>query len=333
MIDFTRRMPNRREPPPSFIPPQFSQLVKAPPSGPDWAHELKYDGYRIHARVTGDKARLLTRTGLDWTDRYEATASAVSSIVPRLAYLDGELCAVRPDGTTSFSELQAATDDRRTMDLVYFVFDLLFLDGKNLTGSPLIERKERLQALLRGAPPSVQYSDHHVGDGSRFFEAACRAKAEGVISKRVDARYVSGDRGLWRKTKCYEREEFIIVGYSEPEGSRPYLGALLLAYYDNGGDNGGQLVYAGRVGTGMSAAELRRLHQMLQPLRVKKPPLDVLPPRTTRFGSPLNLSRVTWVRPKLVCEVRFLTWTADGLLRQAAYEGLRADKPAEDVRR
>jgi DNA ligase D-like protein (predicted ligase) len=228
-----------------------------------------------------------------------------------------------------FPSFRQQTDNRRTMDLVYFVFDLLFLDGKNLTGSPLIERKDRLQALLRGAPPSVQYSDYHVGDGSRFLEAACRAKAEGIISKRVDPRYVSGDRGLWRKTKCYEREEFIIVGYSEPEASRPYLGALLLAYYDNGG----QLVYAGRVGTGMSAAELRRLHQMLQPLRVKKPPLDVPPSRTTRFGSPLNLSRVTWVRPKLVCEVRFLTWTADGLLRQVAYEGLRADKPAEDVRR
>ena len=183
-------MPNRREPPPSFIPPQLSQLVKAPPSGPDWAHELKYDGYRIHARVTGDKARLLTRTGLDWTDRYEATASAVSSIVPRLAYLDGELCAVRPDGTTSFSKLQAAMDDRRTMDLVYFVFDLLFLDGKNLTGSPLIERKERLQALLRGAPPSVQYSDHHVGDGS----ASWRPLAE--------PRPKASSRSAWTRAMC-----------------------------------------------------------------------------------------------------------------------------------
>ena len=318
-----------QSPPPTFTQPQLSLLVKTPPSGPDWAHELKYDGYRIHARLVRGEARLLTRTGLDWTDRYEATAKAISALAVQSAYLDGELCAVRPDGTTSFSEIQAATDERRTTNLVYFVFDLLFLDGKNLAGLPLLERKEGLKAILEGAPRSVQYSDHHIGNGQRFLQAACGAKAEGIISKRVDAPYVPGDRGLWRKAKCYQREEFIIVGYSEPEGSRSHIGALLLAYYDDAG----HLVYAGRVGTGMSGAELRRLHGALQPLRTPKMPLDAPPPRTSRFGSPLNLSRVTWVRPKLVCEVRFLTWTADGLVRQGAYEGLRSDKPAKDVRR
>jgi DNA ligase D-like protein (predicted ligase) len=314
---------------PKFIRPQLSLLVETPPSGPDWAHELKYDGYRIHARLVGGDARLLTRTGLDWTDRYEAMAKTVSALDAQMAYLDGELCAVRSDGTTAFSEMQAATDEGRTASLVYFVFDLLFLDGKNLTGLPLLERKERLKALVEDAPRSIQYSDHHIGDGQRFLQAACGAKAEGIISKRLDARYVPGDRGLWRKSKCYRREEFIIVGYSEPEGSRPYLGALLLAYYDDAG----RLLYAGRVGTGMSGSELRRLHGALQRLRTPKMPLDVPPPTAARFGSPLNLSRVTWVRPKLVCEVRFLTWTADGLVRQGSYEGLRADKPATDVRR
>src|ERR1700674_2238460 len=294
--------------PPKFTKPQLSLLVKAPPSGPNWAHELKYDGYRIHAGLARGDARLLTRTGLDWTDRYEATAKSISALAVQSGYLDGELCAVRPDGTTSFPELQAATDERRTANLVYFVFDLLFLDGKSLTGLPLLERKEQLKAILAGASRSVQYSDHHIGDGQRFLQAACGAKAEGIISKRVDAPYVPGDRGLWRKAKCYQREEFVIVGYSEPEGSRPYIGALLLAYYDDAD----RLVYAVRVGTGMSGAELRRVYGALQPLRTPKMPLDVPPPRTSRFGSPLDLSRVTWVRPQLVCDGGFLTGHAEG---------------------
>jgi ATP-dependent DNA ligase len=198
-----------------------------------------------------------------------------------------------------------------------------------MTRAPLLDRKARLQALLKDAPVSIQYSGHHIGDGKRILDAACRAKAEGIISKRVDAPYVPGNRGLWRKTKCLNREEFVIVGYSEPEGSRPYFGALLLGYYDDDG----RLLYAGRAGTGFSDAELRRVYDILQPLRISKMPLDVPPPRKTRFGSPLVLSRVHWVRPELVCEVEFLTWTADRLLRAVSYQGLRADKPASKVRR
>ena len=216
--------------PSSFIEPQLSLLVKAPPAGPDWAHELQYDGYRIHARLERGKARLLTRTGLDWTERYEATARAVLAIDAQSAYLDGELCAVRADGTTSFAAMQSATDDGRTGQLVYFVFDLLFVEGERLTARPLLERKERLRTLLERAPPSVRYSDHHVGDAQRFLEAACAAKAEGIVSKRVGAAYAPGNRGVWQKSKCLQREEFIIVGYTEPEGSRPYLGALLLKW-------------------------------------------------------------------------------------------------------
>jgi DNA ligase D-like protein (predicted ligase) len=236
---------------------------------------------------------------------------------------------VRADGTTSFAELQAATDTGRTTHLIYFAFDLLFLDGRDITDSPLLERKKALKRMLKEATRSVQFSDHHIGDGKRFLDAACGAKAEGIVSKRIDAGYAPGDRGIWRKSKCYQRDEFVVVGYSEPEGSRPLLGALLLAYYEDGG----KLIYAGRVGTGMSDAELRRVYKMLQPLRVPKMPLDVAPPRKSRFGSPLVSSRVHWVKPKLVCEVRFLTWTADGLLRQTAYVGLRDDKPAREVRR
>ena len=151
--------------------------------------------------------------------------------------------------------------------------------------------------------------------------------AEGVVSKRINAPYAPGDRGLWRKTKCLNREEFIIVGYTDPEGSRPYLGALLLAYYADDG----RLLYAGRAGGGMSRAVLKRLHDTLKPLAIETMPLAAPPPKTNPFGTPLNLSRVHWVRPELVCEVRFLTWTADGLLRQVSYEGLRNDKSSADV--
>jgi bifunctional non-homologous end joining protein LigD len=214
-------MPSRHAPHLRFIEPQLSQLVKTPPAGGDWAHELKYDGYRIHGLLEQGDVRLLTRTGLDWTARYDVVARAVAALDVRSAYLDGELCAVRSDGTTSFAAMQAATDEGRSAHLVYFVFDLLVVHDERLTLRPLLERKERLRLLLEGAPAAVHYSDHHIGDGRRFLEAACAAKAEGIVSKRVDSAYVPGNRGLWQKTKCLNREEFVIVGYTEPEGSRP----------------------------------------------------------------------------------------------------------------
>jgi bifunctional non-homologous end joining protein LigD len=326
-VRYHRAMPRDQLPP--FVAPQLAEPVKTPPEGPNWAHEVKHDGYRIHARLSEGRVKLLTRTGLDWTDRYDTTARLIAKIAARSAYVDGELCAVRGDGTTSFAELQAATDSQHTTNLVYFMFDLLFLDGENLMDLPLLERRDRLQRLLKKVPAALQYSDHHIGDGKRILAAACNAKAEGIVSKRIDAKYVPGNRGLWRKVKCVSEEEFIIVGYSDAEGSRLCFGALLLAYYDDQG----RLLYAGRVGTGFSDRELHRLYDLLQPLRIGKAPLDVTPPRTTRFGSPLVLSRVHWVRPERVCVVTYLTWTADGLLRQVAYQGLREDKTPKDVRR
>jgi len=184
-------VPSRRDPLPRFVEPQLSLLVKAPPAGSDWVHELKYDGYRIHARIERGKTRLLTRTGLDWTERYDSTAKALMALAAEAVYLDGELCALRPDGTTTFAELQAATDSRRTTSLVYFVFDFLHVGGENLTARSLLERKQRLKELLDHAPLSIRYSDHHIGDGQRFLDAACAAKAEGIVSKRIDAPYVA----------------------------------------------------------------------------------------------------------------------------------------------
>jgi DNA ligase D-like protein (predicted ligase) len=265
----------------------------------------------MHARLDRGAVKLLTRTGLDWTHKYPPIAAAVASLGARQAYLDGELCGTFPDGVTSFSMIQAASDAGNAAGLVYFIFDLLHLDGENAAALPLIERKARLADLLAGAGPPLHYSDYHRGRGPAFHAEACKHELEGIVSKRADAPYAPGNRGIWLKVKCLYREEFVVVGWTDPEGRRPWLGALLLAYYDPGG----RLVYAGRAGTGIDTAELERLWRRLQPLATGTMPLDVPPPRGSRFGSPLRLSRVHWVRPELVAEVKFLTWTDDNLLR------------------
>jgi DNA ligase D-like protein (predicted ligase) len=248
----------------------------------------------------------------------------VSSLDARQAYLDGEFCGVYPDGITSFGMIQAASDAGDATGLVYFIFDLLHLDGENLSALPLIERKARLAALLSNVPPPLHYSDYHQGQGRAFHQKACELSLEGIVSKRADAPYAPGNRGLWLKVKCLNREEFVVVGWTDPEEARPHIGALLLAYYDP--DD--RLVYAGRVGSGINQAELGRLWRRLQPFATDKMPLEVPPPRSNRFGSPLVLSGVHWVRPELVVEVKFLTWTSDNLLRQVVYRACaRTNRP------
>ncbi len=314
---------------PSRVKPQLTKLVDQPPDGPEWLHEIKFDGYRMHARLDRGAVQLLTRTGLDWTYKHPTIASAVASLPAREAYLDGELCGMRSDGTTSFSLIQNASDTGNGDFLVLFLFDLLHLDGEALGARPLQERKDGLRVLLSGKSSPLHFSDHQIGRGQAFYDHACALKVEGIVSKRVDAPYSPGNRGLWLKVKCLNREEFVVVGWTDPERSRPWLGALLLAYYDPHG----WLVYAGRVGTGIDHAELGRLWRRLQPLATAEMPLQVAPPRSNRFGSPLVLSRVHWVRPELVVEVKYLTWTDENLLRQVVYEGLREDKDPTDVRR
>jgi DNA ligase D-like protein (predicted ligase) len=314
---------------PGWIKPQLTKLVDAPPEGPEWLHEIKFDGYRMHARLDRGAVRLLTRTGLNWTHKYPAIAAAVSTVPARQAYLDGELCGIRPDGTTSFGLIQNASDIGNGEALVFFLFDLLHLDGESVSQRPVRERKESLRTLLSDATTPLQFSDHQIGRGRAFYEQARGLKLEGIISKQADAPYAPGNRGLWLKVKCLNREEFVVVGWTDPEGARPFLGALLLGYYDPEG----RLIYAGRAGTGIGHAELQRLWRRLQPLATPEMPLDIPPPRDSRFGSPLVLSRVHWVRPELVAEVKFLAWTEDNLLRQVVYEGLREDKPPKDVRR
>jgi DNA ligase D-like protein (predicted ligase) len=320
--------PSRRGVPlPGFVSPQLSQLVVKPPSGPQWRHEIKLDGFRMAARIDKGRVQLLTRTGLDWTAKYPSAAAALGNLNVRTAYLDGELCGVDEAGLPSFAHTQAATDGERGVRLVYYAFDLLHLDGWDISDLQLIERKALLAPLLKNKP-GLQFNGHDTGDGQLILEHAGKLGFEGVVSKTTDAPYAPGNRGLWRKAKWLNRQEFVIVGWSDPEGARPYLGALLLGYYTDGG----KLIYSGRVGTGMPDKVLADLRRRLDPLSRAKSPLDMPPPRKTRFGSPLVLSRVHWVEPKLVVEITYLTWTADNLLRHTVYVGLREDKAADQVR-
>jgi bifunctional non-homologous end joining protein LigD len=270
--------------------------------------------------------RLLTRTGLDWTDRYSATEAALRRLKAKQAYIDGELCALDEKGLTSFAAMQAATDHRSSDELVYFAFDLIYLDGEDLSRRPLLERKERLAKLLGRAPAGLRYCEHFSEPGPYVLAAACRLGAEGIVSKRADQAYAPRNRGIWVKTKCLNRQEFVVVGWAEGEGSRKELGSLLLGYY-----SGGKLIFAGRVGSGMTQKELGELRERLEPLAIERMPLAAPPPRDNRFGRPLELRKVHWVRPELVVEVTFLTWTSDGLLRAVVYQGLRGDKPARQV--
>jgi bifunctional non-homologous end joining protein LigD len=280
------------------------------------------------ARIDNGRVQLLTRTGLDWTAKYPSAVAAVAGVNVKTAYLDGELCGVDEAGLRSFANIQAATDGERDVHLVYYAFDLLHVGGWDISSLQLTERKTLLGPLLSNKP-GLQFNGHMTGDGELILKHAGKLGFEGVVSKTIDAPYVPGNRGLWRKAKSLNRQEFVIVGWSDPEGSRPHLGALLLGYYTDEA----KLIYAGRVGTGMPVKVLGDLRRRLDPLARKTSPLSAPPPRSTRFGSPLILSRVHWVEPKLVAEITYLTWTADNLLRQTVYVGLREDKPAEEVRR
>jgi DNA ligase D-like protein (predicted ligase) len=324
--------PSRRSRPnvplPPFVPPQLSQPVERPPSGPQWVHEIKLDGFRMAARIDNGGVLLLTRTGLDWTNKYPAAVAALANVKAKTAYIDGELCGVDAAGLPSFAQTQAATDGERGVHLVYYAFDLLHVGGWDISNLELLKRKELLEPLVANKP-GLQFNGHATGDGNIFLQHAGKLGFEGVVSKTIDAPYAPGNRGLWRKAKALNRQEFVVVGWSDPEGSRPHLGALLLGYYTDDG----KLIYAGRVGTGMPVKVLADLRRRLDPLVRKSSPLSVPPPRGTRFGSPLVLSRVHWVEPRLVAEITYLTWTADNLLRHTVYVGLREDKPAQEVRR
>jgi bifunctional non-homologous end joining protein LigD len=308
---------------PPSLKPQLATAAATAPESDEWLHEIKYDGYRLIARIDDGVVRLITRGGLDWTDKFRALAARLARLPVKSAIVDGELVSLKPDGTTSFADLQDAISRGRTETLTFFAFDLLYRDGWDLTGATLDARKAALAEIIApDAGGMLRYSDHHEGQGPQFLKQAATYGIEGIVAKRRDRPYEPGRGRNWLKIKVRNRDEFIIVGFSDPDGSREGFGALLLGYYDPGGE----LRYAGRVGSGFRAAQLRQLrqlHQRLSELAVKKAPVT-LPVGERRKD-------IHWVRPELVVEVEYAVWTTDKLIRQSTFQGLREDKPPREV--
>lgn len=320
--------------PPANLRPMLATLVKTLPDSGTWLHEIKLDGYRLLAHVRADGVRLYTRSGQDWTARLRPLADAIADAGLPACVLDGELVVFDAAGISRFQLLQQALGEGgregkrkgkgNASALHYVVFDLPWCAGADLRDQPLHARKARLAKLLAGVhTPVLRYGDHVEGQGAAFFTQACRHGLEGIIAKQADSTYRAARTRSWLKLKCGARQEVVIGGYSEPQGSRSGFGALLVGYYNDVGDGDGGLVYAGRVGTGFDNRLLRTLHQRLEKLARPDSPFKSLPAAARRGAH--------FVAPELVCEVAFTEWTGDGHMRHPSFLGLREDKDAKEV--
>ncbi|MCP3706239.1 DNA ligase D [Paraburkholderia sp. CNPSo 3274] len=311
---------------PDTLSPELATPADVPPHGDTWLYELKFDGYRVlaridrHARGKGD-VRIFTRTGNDWTAKFPRQVEALRALNIESAWLDGEAVVLDAAGMPNFQALQNAFDAGRADDITFWLFDLPWLDGADLRAVALEARREKLAALLAQKPhDALRFSEAFEGEPQALLEAACEANLEGLVAKRRDSRYTSTRSAAWLKLRCSRRQEFVIGGYTEPKGSREGFGALLIGVY---GDDGA-LQYAGKVGTGFDAARLEAIAGELRARERKNSPFAAVPAAERRAG-------VHWVQPELVAEVRFKTWTSAGVVRQASFVGLRADKPAKDI--
>jgi bifunctional non-homologous end joining protein LigD len=312
----------RKQAMPSFVPPALAALKPKPPDGARWLHEIKFDGYRLQARLNQGKLQLLTRSGLDWTEKFgRAVIGALKGLPVERVLIDGEIVVERDNGASDFSALQQDLSEGRSDRFVFYAFDLLHLDGSDLRGAALSERKTLLEKLLPAGDPHLRYSQHFEESGALVLEHACRLGLEGVVSKVRNSKYVSGRKGEWVKSKCSMRQEFVIGGYTVSSASDHAIGSLALGVYEND-----KLCHVGRVGTGYTGEAAEMLLDRLKPLGRKESP----------FGDTLTAFArrdLHFVKPELVAEVEFRAWSADGNLRHASFRGLREDKPAGEIER
>lgn len=306
-----------RDPWPGFIPPELPLLVDQAPGGSEWIHEMKFDGYRLQIHLHKKKLHLFTRNGHDWKKKFPTLSKSLQSLEVDDAIIDGELVSLDKKGRSNFQDLQNKLKGSADKDLIFYGFDLLYLNGRDLRDLPLHERKTLLRTILRNEDPLLRYSDEVKTSGQDFFELSCEHELEGIVSKDANSKYRSGRNSSWVKVKCQNRQEFVIGGWTKPRGERTGLGALLVGYYE-----GDEFRYAGKVGTGFTDKTLRDLKKKLSQREIKRNPFD----HTFQKNSDLH-----FVEPEMICEVKFANWTKEKILRAPVFIALRSDKEPHDI--